>query len=142
MAEKKDQRPIEEHELPQGVKNWDATPQQVDGPNGPEVGPLPVDAGAGEANSKRKPQQVDGPKGPEPAEPQGRLNWDKKPQQVDGPEGPEPTDGTELIERATGQKSAKTQKAAAKANVDSPSSLDGKDEPPKGHGSRDGKDKP
>lgn len=142
MADKKPQRPTEEHELPQGVKNWDAVPQQVDGPNGPEPHPTPEEAGAGEVSSKRKPQQVEGPAGPTPAEPQGTQNWDPKPQQVDGPEGPEPTDGTELIEKATGQKPAVKQTAVAKANVNSPSSLDGKDEEPKGHGSKDGKDKP
>lgn len=74
-------------------------PQQVDGPEGSE----PAEP-AGVKNFDPKPQHVDGPEGPEPPEPQGRLNWDPKPQQVDGPEGPEPTDGTELIELATGQK--------------------------------------
>ena len=128
----------DEQALPQGVKNWDSKPQQVDGPNGPDPGPLPVDAGAGEANSKRKPQQVDGPVGPEPPEPKGTQNWDSKPQQVDGPEGPEPTDGTELIEKATGRKPKSAGSAVVKENASSPSSLDGKDDPPKGHGSKDG----
>lgn len=128
----------DEQALPQGVKNWDKKPQQVDGPDGPEPAPLPVDAGAGIANSKKKPQHVDGPEGPTPPEPQGAQNWDPKPQQVDGPEGPEPTDGTELIEKATGQKPNTAKSAVVKENTKSPSSLDGKDDPPKGHGSKDG----
>lgn len=139
MANKK---PTDEQALPQGKKNWDDKPQQVDGPNGPDPSPLPADAGAGATNSKKKPQQVDGPEGPTPPEPKGKINWDPKPQNVDGPEGPEPTDGTELIEKATGQKPKKTAAAASKDNVDSPSSEDGKNDPPKGHGSKDGDPSP
>lgn len=100
-------KPTDEQALPQGVKNWDKTPQQVDGPEGPKPTPLPVDAGAGESSSKRKPQQVNGPEGPKPPEPKGAKSSARKPQQVDGPEGPEPTDGTELIQAATGRPAKK-----------------------------------
>lgn len=130
----------DEQSLPQGKKNWDKKPQQADGPDGPEPAPLPVDAGAGVANSKKKPQQVEGPAGPEPLQPKGKINWDQKPQQVDGPEGPEPTDGTELIEKATGQKPKTAKSAVVKENTKSPSSIDGKGGEPAGHGSKDGKD--
>jgi hypothetical protein len=98
-------RPTKEAEMPQGRKNWDKPPQQVDGPEGPEPLPHPQDvSGANRRLSKaKKPQQVDGPDGPdgpEPPEPSGNTKDEDVPQQVDGPDGPSPTDGTELTESA------------------------------------------
>lgn len=94
-------RPTEDHELPQGRKNWDTPPQQVDGPEGPEPHPTPEEAGAGHFNSKKKPQQVQPPASKDHVnepDPTGETYPDDppRPQQIDGPEGPEPTDGTEL----------------------------------------------
>lgn len=98
-------RPKAEHEMPQGVKNWDQPPQQVDGPSGPEPHPTPEEAGAGESNWK-KPVQQDKPKPAELVEqpdPTGEMNWDDPPQRVDGGEGPAPTDGYELTEAVNSQ---------------------------------------
>lgn len=94
------------YDLPQGHKNWDKVPQQVQGPeNPPEAGhPTPEEAGAGEldTNSRKKPQHTKGPEGPKAELPEDHeQNWDAKPQQTDGPEGPVPTDGTELVKVAT-----------------------------------------
>lgn len=94
-------RPTEDHEMPQGRKNWDPAPQQVDGPEAPKPYPTPKEAGAGHFNSDKKPQQVQAPKSKDHVDepdPTGESYPDDppRPQQVDGPQGPDPTDGTEL----------------------------------------------
>ncbi len=102
-------QPKGEHDMPQGVKNWEQPPQQIDGPAGPEPHPTPEEAGAGKrlgagvVSYAKKPQQVK-PKGDVPDEqadwpPRGHfVSNAQRPQQVDGPEGPDPTDGSELID--------------------------------------------
>lgn len=106
-------RPTEDHELPQGRKNWDTPPQQIDGPDGPEPHPTPKEAGAGRVDYNKKPQQVQPAKADreiDEPDPTGEVYYDKRPQQIDGPEGPAPTDGTELNAAVQSQHLANTPK--------------------------------
>jgi len=101
-------RPTEDHELPQGRKNWDKPPHQEDGPEAPKPQPTPEAAGAGRTSTEKKPQQVSAPKSQrevDEPDPTGETYPDDppRPQQIDGPEGPKPTDGTELNDAVASQ---------------------------------------
>lgn len=106
-------QPKGEHDMPQGTKNWDKPPQQVDGPN-----PPPAEAPTGRHNRK-SPQSVDGPAGVDPQEnwpPRGQaVDGGDVPQSVDGDDGPVATDGTELTQLSTAGPSAVAKKPPAKS---------------------------